>query len=131
MNSTALKYGSIALRVVLAAVFLAAGFAKLGGVQMMVDSFAAIGIGQWFRYLTGFIEVGSAILLFAPGKQAYGAMLLVGTMIGAVLAHLFILGPSAVPAVVLGLLSAIVLFIYRGQLLLVGQSSQPLGETRA
>jgi len=37
-------------------------------------------------------------------------------MIGAVLAHLIILGPSAIPALVLGLLAAIVLRTNRQQL---------------
>jgi hypothetical protein len=38
-------------------------------------------------------------------------------MVGAILAHWFILGPSAVPAMVLGLMSAAVLYIHRAQLL--------------
>jgi hypothetical protein len=37
-------------------------------------------------------------------------------MVGAVLVHLFILGPSAVPAISLGLLAAAVLYIYRAQI---------------
>lgn len=61
---------------------MAAGSAKLAGVEMMVATCETIGIGQWFRYLTGAIEVGSAILLFGPGKQAWGAALQVCTMIG-------------------------------------------------
>ena len=110
------RYSLILLRLVLAAAFLAAGIAKLSGAEMMVATYETIGIGQWFRYLTGIIEIGSSVLLFVPGKQSWGALLLVGTMIGAILAHLFILGPSAVPALVLGVLSAIVLYAYRIQL---------------
>lgn len=116
MNDNVKKYGLIGLKVLVAGAFAAAGLAKLAGVQMMVDTFEAIGLGQWFRYLTGIIEVGSAVLLFIPNKQAYGAALLVCTMIGAILAHLFILGPSAVPALVLGILSAIILFVHREQI---------------
>lgn len=116
MNSNLKKYGLLGLKVLVAGAFAAAGLAKLAGVQMMVDTFEAIGVGQWFRYLTGIIEVGSAVLLFIPNKQAYGAALLVCTMIGAVLAHLFILGPSAVPALILGVLSALILFVHREQI---------------
>ena len=47
--------------------FLAAGIAKLAGVQMMVDEFGMLGLGQWFRYATGVIEIGSAVLLWVPG----------------------------------------------------------------
>lgn len=97
--------------------FLAAGIAKLAGVEMMVGTFDAIGVGQWFRYLTGIIEVGAAILLWVSGRQAIGAALLVATMIGATLAHFLILGPSAVPAIVLGVLSAAIFWIHRDQLL--------------
>ena len=117
MDNKLKKYGVLALKALVAAAFVAAGLAKLAGVQMMVDTFEAVGLGQWFRYLTGIIEVSSAVLLFVPGKQAYGAALLVCTMIGAVMAHLFILGPSAVPALVLGILSALILFVHREQIL--------------
>ena len=59
---------------------------------MMVETFDAIGLGQWFRYLTGLIEVGGAVLLWVPRRQAWGAALLGATMIGAVLANLVVLG---------------------------------------
>ncbi len=78
--------------------------------------FDAIGVGQWLRYLTGIIEVGSAILLFVPGKQVFGAGLLICTMTGATPAHLFLLGPSAVPAIILGLISAVIFYMHRDQL---------------
>lgn len=116
MNERVKHYGLLLIRILLALAFVAAGSAKLAGVEMMVVTYNTIGIGQWFRYLTGALEVGSAILLFVPGKQAWGAALLVCTMIGAVFAHVFILGPGAIPAVVLGALSATVLFAYRRQL---------------
>ena len=116
MNENIKNYGLILIRVILALAFFAAGSAKLAGVEMMVATYETIGVGQWFRYLTGIIEVGSAVLLFTPGKQAWGAALLVCTMIGAVLAHLLILGPGSLPAIILGVLSAVVLFAYRNQL---------------
>ena len=106
-----------AIRGLLTLAFLAAGTAKLMGVEMMVQTFDAVGFGQWFRYVTGLIEVGSAILLWVPGMQAIAAGLLVCTMIGAVLAHLFVIGPSAIPATVLGGLAAITLYANRWQLL--------------
>ena len=74
---------------------------KLIGNPDMIAVFDAVGVGQWFRYVTGLIEVGSAVLLFVPGMQLIGAALLGATMVGAILAHLFILGPSFVPALVL------------------------------
>ncbi len=92
------------LQIVGAAIFLMTGWMKLSGNEQMVELFAAIGIGQWFRYLTGLIEVSSAILLLIPALSGVGAMLLVLTMIGAIVTHLFIVGGS--PALPIGLLIA-------------------------
>ena len=64
----------------------------------------------------GAIEVIGVALLWLPRRQVIGAAVLGGTMLGGVLTHWFILGPSAVPAIVLGLLSAAVLYIYRTQI---------------
>lgn len=111
-----MQYLSPALRALLALAFAAAGAAKLYGAEVMVQTFDAIGVGQWFRYVTGLIEIGAAILLWVPGLQVIGAAVLVSTMIGAVLSHLLILGPSAVPALVLGALAAVVLYLHRDQL---------------
>lgn len=116
MNDKLKTYGLILLRLLLAAVFLAAGLAKLGGVEMMVATYEALGVGQWFRYVTGVIEIAAAILLFVPGKQVWGALLLLCTMIGATLAHLLVLGPSAVPALVLGAIASVAVYAYRTQL---------------
>ncbi len=110
---------SIGLRVLLSVAFVGAGLSKLIGLDMMVVVYDTIGVGQWFRYVTGLIEVGSVVLLWLPGRQVIGAALLTCTMIGAVLAHLFILGPSAVPAVVLGILSAAVVYLHRDQISLI------------
>lgn len=41
-------YVQLALRVLLTFVFVAAGGAKLFGASMMVETFEAIGWGQWF-----------------------------------------------------------------------------------
>ena len=82
----------------------------------MVQMFETIGIGQWFRYATGGIEVGSAVLLLVPGAAAFGAILLACTMVGAILTHLFILHSSpAAPIVLLALVSAII-WLHRGRI---------------
>lgn len=110
-----MTYLSLGLRALLTLAFVGAGGAKLLGVEMMVQTFEQIGFGQWFRFMTGIIEVAGAALLWLPGRQAIGALLLGGTMVGAVLTHLLVLGPSAVPAVVLGLLCSAVLYLHRDQ----------------
>src|SRR5262245_32621254 len=80
------------LQIALAGMFLLAGSTKLLGDPTMVGLFDAIGIGQWFRYVTGLTEVGSALALLVPSLAVFGALALVATMIGAVAVHLFIVG---------------------------------------
>ena len=114
------RIGHIALwivQVALAGMFLLAGSSKLFGAAAMVGLFDAIGIGQWFRYLTGLIEVGSAVALLVPSFAVFGALALVPTMIGAVATHLFIVGGSPGMPVILLLGSAGVLWARRDQLL--------------
>jgi putative oxidoreductase len=111
-----MKYAILAIKALLTLAFLAAGLSKLAGVEMMVATFDAVGVGQWFRYVTGAIEVAGAILLWVKGREVYGAGLLTVTMVGAVVAHLALLGPSAVPALGLGLLSATIVWTHKGDL---------------
>jgi putative oxidoreductase len=93
------------LRALVGLAFLAAGGAKLIAEPGMVRMFAAIGLGQWFRVLTGGLEVAGAIGLFVPAVTVYAALLLMVVMVGAIIAHLAILGGSPVPAIALLLLS--------------------------
>ena len=101
-----MKIATLVIQALVSLAFIAAGGAKLIGQDMMVQTFEAIGWGQWFRYVTGIIELAAGIGLWLKGLQMISALALVCTMIGAVAAHLLVLGPSAVPALVLGLLSA-------------------------
>ena len=104
-------------QITLASLFLNAGGSKLAGTPDMVALFEAIGVGQWFRYVTGLIEVGSAIALLVPSLALFGAVALVATMLGAIATHVFVIGGSpAVPAVLL-LAALVVVWARRGQLL--------------
>jgi uncharacterized membrane protein YphA (DoxX/SURF4 family) len=92
------------LQVLLAAAFFMAGASKLAGNEMMVSQFETIGLGQWFRYVTGGLEIAAAILLVIPGKAGFGALLLIPIMLGAAAAHLIVFKNSpAAPLVLLGL----------------------------
>ncbi len=92
-----------ALTIGSAAMFLMAGISKLAGVPMMVQMFGVIGAGQWFRYVTGAIEVSGAVLLLIPALATYAGLGLAATMVGAIITHLFIVGGS--PAVPIALLA--------------------------
>lgn len=100
-----MKTARIALwtaQLALAGIFLPSGASKITGAPAMVGLFDAIGVGQWFRYVTGLIEVGSAVALLIPSFAPFGAIALVATMAGAILTRLFIVGGSPlVPAVLL------------------------------
>src|SRR5262249_60899256 len=80
------------LQIVSAALFLFSGTLKLSGAPMMVQMFDAIGLGQWFRYFTGGLEVISAVLLLVPSLARFGALAMAVTMVGAILTHLFLIG---------------------------------------
>jgi uncharacterized membrane protein YphA (DoxX/SURF4 family) len=96
------------MQVLAAAMFLMAGTMKLIGNPDMVQLFGVIGIGQWFRYLTGTIEVVGAILLLIPGAAVFGAVPLAVTMVGAIIAHLFVVGGNpAMPIVLLAITSTV------------------------
>ena len=108
---------STVVQIALAGMFLLAGGSKLLGAPAMVALFNTIGIGQWFRYVTGLIEVGSAIALLVSSTAVFGALALVPTMIGAIATELFIARDSAVPAAVLLLGAVGVVWARRQQLL--------------
>jgi putative oxidoreductase len=110
------RIGAWALQGIIAAAFLAAGAAKLAGVPFMVDLFAQIGLGQWFRVVTGAVEIAGAVALLVPGLASLGALWLGGTMVGAVATHLFVLHTSPVAAIVLGVLNALVVYLRRDEL---------------
>ena len=110
------------IRIVLALAFLAAGGLKLAGVAAMVELFDKIGAGQGFRLIVGAIEVFGAALVLIPRTGLPGALWLGGTMVGAVGTHLFLIGGSPVPAIVLGLLCAFVAWrLWEDQGTLIGR----------
>jgi uncharacterized membrane protein YphA (DoxX/SURF4 family) len=111
---------SLALRILAAAAFLAAGCAKLAGVPMMVEIFNHIGIGQWFRIVTGLVEISGGILILLPATVALGGLLLAITMSVAVLIHLYVIGGSPVPAIVLLLITSSVVYLHRSGLKISG-----------
>jgi putative oxidoreductase len=103
-------------QIALAAMFLMAGGSKLVGAPAMVDLFNAIGLGQWFRYTTGAIEISAAIALLIPSAALFGALLLVPTMLGAAATNLSLGQSPAVPLVLL-LAAVAVAWARRHQLL--------------
>ena len=111
--STTVDVAFWVLQLLLAGVFLIVGTAKLAGAQMLVETFEKLGLGQWFRYFTGSVEVIAAIMIIIPRTVVVGAALLAATMIGAFDTHVLLIGGSPIPALVLLVLAALVVW-YRG-----------------
>jgi putative oxidoreductase len=99
------------LQILAAVAFLGAGGSKLAGAAPMVQLFDIIGAGQWFRYVTGAIEVLGAILLLLPSRAVFGAILLICTMVGAILTHLVILHNSPLDPAVLLIVVAVIAWL--------------------
>jgi uncharacterized membrane protein YphA (DoxX/SURF4 family) len=101
------------LQILTAAAFLAAGGAKLAGVPQMVAEFQTLGLGQWFRYVTAFLEIAGGIGLLIPRYTFYAAALLVTVMVGALIAHFAVLGGSPAPAVTLLVFAGTIVYFRR------------------
>lgn len=97
-----------AIQIGAAAMFLMAGWSKVTGNPQMVGLFEVIGVGQWFRYLTGGLELLGAVLLLVPALAGVGGLLLTGVMIGAVATHAFLIGGNPTMAIVLLVASVLV-----------------------
>jgi len=107
-TSKALNVTLWAVQIGAAAMFLMAGSSKLAGNEQMIAMFQAIGFGQWFRYLTGSLEIIGGILLFIPNLAGVGGLLMTGVFTGAVATHLFLIGGNPAMAIVLLAASAFI-----------------------
>src|SRR5580704_3068577 len=85
------SYEAGPITLLLAVLFIYAGGVKLMSMPSMVEEFAQIGIGQWFRYFTGILEVSGAIGVLLPQFRFWAAMLIATVMAGATVANLTIL----------------------------------------
>jgi uncharacterized membrane protein YphA (DoxX/SURF4 family) len=100
----------------MAALFLAAGLAKLAGQEMMVAEFETVGLGQWFRYVTGILEVVGAVALVVPAVSAFGAVLLLMVDVGAFVAQVAVLHGDLIHVIVIGVILAVLVYMQRQQI---------------
>lgn len=83
------------LRLVAALVQAQTLYFKFSGAPESVAIFETLGVEPWGRLGAGVVELVTVVLLLAPlGRRAValGGLLTVGTMSGAVLSHLTVLG---------------------------------------
>ncbi|GAA0518248.1 hypothetical protein GCM10011581_22630 [Saccharopolyspora subtropica] len=93
------------LQVALAVFFTLAALPKLLGDPTVVRMFAVIGFGDWFRYLTGALELLGAVGLLIPRLAALAALGLAGVMAGATITQVFAFNAPAMAVVPLVLLA--------------------------
>jgi putative oxidoreductase len=111
--------GSVALWVVqavLAVGFVPTALMKLSGDPVMVTMFADIGVGQWFRYVVGTLELAGAIGLLIPRLCGPAALGLAGVMAGAVVTNIFVLGYSPAVALAYLLVAATIAWFRRSEI---------------
>lgn len=104
------------LRVLMAGLFLFAAFGKLSGQPMMVQEFDTIGLGQWFRYFTGGIEVVGALALLVPIVSAFAALILLLVDIGAFVAQVAVLHVDWIHTIVIGAILVALIYLQRARI---------------
>jgi uncharacterized membrane protein YphA (DoxX/SURF4 family) len=101
------------LRILMAALFLFASFMKLSGKPMMVDEFNTVGLGQWFRYFTGALELAGGVAILVPSVSAFAAIVLLAVDAGAFVAQIAVLHMDWIHTVVIGAILAAVIYLQR------------------
>lgn len=97
---------------------LASAAPKLFGEASAVEIFTQIGLGQWFRYLVGTLELLGGVGLLIRRSAGAAALGLVGLLVGAAYTQAFVLdgGALVVTPIVLGVLVGIVAWSRRREI---------------
>ena len=103
------------MRVLMAALFLYAAFAKLTSQPKMVEGFALLPVGQWFRYVVGLMEVGRVAVL-VPAFSGLGALLLLVVDVGAFFAQILFLHEDWIHTIVIGAILAALVYLQRASI---------------
>jgi len=101
------------LRALMAALFLFAAFAKLSSMQMEVDAFAMLPVGQWFRYLVGLLELAGGICVLIPTISGLGAIVLLVVDVGAFFAQILFLHQDWIHPIVIGAILVALIYLQR------------------
>ncbi len=119
------------LQVIVAVILLQTLFFKFTGAAESVYIFSTLGAEPWGRIGSGVVELIASILLLMPRTAALGALLSLGTISGAIFAHLTKLGIALTAvgdrgelfalALVVFIASALILLIRRRSIPIVGE----------
>jgi uncharacterized membrane protein YphA (DoxX/SURF4 family) len=91
------------LQVLAAITFAMGGLNKVLGETQTVAGFEKMGMGDWFRYLIGALELAGAAALLIPILAGLAGLAFVGLMIGAIITQATVFDGEmvAIPAAVL------------------------------
>jgi uncharacterized membrane protein YphA (DoxX/SURF4 family) len=122
------KYIPLILKLIAAVIMLQTLYFKFSGAQESIDLFTKVA-GEneaAMRIGTGIIELIASVLLFIPKRTWLGALLGAGTMAGAVMSHLTILGIEHNGDGGALFISAIVTLVASGILLILNRRDIPV-----
>ena len=105
------------LQVLVAVILLQTLYFKFTGAPESVYIFQQVGMEPWGRYGSGVAELAAAVLLLWPGRAAWGALLALGVISGAIFFHLTRLGLEVQGDG--GLLFALAVTVFAGSLVVV------------
>jgi len=134
-RSRALNILDWLLRIAVAVILLQTLFFKFTGAKESVYIFTTLGAEPWGRIGSALVELIASILILVPRTAVFGAILALGTICGALFAHLTRLGIK-IPAVddhgelfalaiVVFVGSLVILYLHRGQIPIVGSRLFP------
>lgn len=122
-----------ALRLIASVILLQTLFFKFSASEESVYIFSTIGMEPWGRIGTGVMELIAALLILIPRTTAFGALLAIGLMSGALFFHLTTLGIEVkadggllfIYALLVFISSAVLLFVYQSQIRMLLSSILP------
>lgn len=80
------------LSLAVAVILLQTLFFKFSAAPESVYIFSTLGIEPWGRIGSGVVELIASVLLLWPTYRWMGGLMAAGTMLGAILSHVFVLG---------------------------------------
>jgi len=113
------------LRLVAAYILLQTLRFKFGAEPESVYIFTKVGMEPWGRIGSGIVELIASVLILIPRTTAFGALMAIGTMSGAIFFHLTKLGIEVMGdggqlfymGIAVWVSCAILLFVYRNQII--------------
>lgn len=80
------------VKLIAVAILVQTLYFKFTGADESVYIFSTLGVEPYGRIGSGIVELIASILILIPRTTLLGALMAIGTMVGAIFSHLFILG---------------------------------------